>query len=131
MSKVSLGDLTKDHLAKALTDSAGRSAETVYGGSDHALRQTLVALKSGTEMHDHESPEESTIQVLQGRVRLASSGGGAVASALSAVTGGSEDDLEAAAGELLLVPEGRHTVTALEDSVLLLTVAKVEAASYA
>jgi quercetin dioxygenase-like cupin family protein len=47
-----------------------RSAQTVYGGHEHALRQTVLALTAGSSLDEHESPGEATIQVLRGRIRL-------------------------------------------------------------
>ena len=42
------------------------SAHTVYGGHQHTLRQTLIALTAGTSLDDHDSPGEATIRVLHG-----------------------------------------------------------------
>ena len=72
MDKVSLTALGRQHLAAAHDAHSGRSAHTVYGGHQHTLRQTLIALTAGTSLDDHESPGEATLQVLHGRVRLTS-----------------------------------------------------------
>jgi quercetin dioxygenase-like cupin family protein len=80
----------------------------VYGGHEHVLHQTLVALAAGRRMEEHESPGEATLHVLQGRVRL-------VAGA---------DSWDGLSGDLLIVPASRHALEAIEDSVVLLTVAK-------
>jgi quercetin dioxygenase-like cupin family protein len=103
---VPLAALAEDHLRRAREDSAGRSAHTVYGGRDHRLRQTVIALLAGRELEEHESPGEATLQVLTGRVRL--------------IAGESEQ--EAGAGELVAIPPARHALLSLEDSVVLLTV---------
>ncbi|MEU4626598.1 cupin domain-containing protein [Actinoplanes sp. NPDC023801] len=108
MHKTSLADLAGQHLAAARTSPAGRSAETVLGGHDAVLRQTLIALAAGQRLDDHESPGEATLQVLRGRVRL--------------VAG--DDSADASAGELLVIPDVRHRLEALQDSAVLLTVAK-------
>lgn len=87
----------------------GRSAHTVHtvhGGSDHALRHTLLALTAGHGLDDHESPGEATLQVLRGRVRL---------------TAGDES-WEGADGDHLVIPALRHSLAAVDDSVVLLTV---------
>ncbi|MGJ7441177.1 cupin domain-containing protein [Aquipuribacter sp. MA13-6] len=105
---LSLTDLATEHLAKAHDASAGRSAVTVYGGHEHSLRQTLIALAAGRGLDEHESPGEATVQVLQGRVTLASD----------------EESVEGAAGDVLVVPDRRHSLAASEDSVVLLTVVK-------
>jgi quercetin dioxygenase-like cupin family protein len=54
---------------------------------------------------EHDNPGEATLYVLSGRVVL--EGGGS--------------SWDAMAGDLLVVPDARHTVTAHEDSALLLT----------
>jgi quercetin dioxygenase-like cupin family protein len=79
----------------------------VHGGHDRALRQTVVALRAGTTLNEHHSPRDATLQVLAGRVRLTSD----------------SRAMEAVAGDLLPVPGVAHTLDAVEDSALLLTVA--------
>jgi quercetin dioxygenase-like cupin family protein len=103
----SLTALAHEHLERAETASSGRSAATVYGGHEHVLRQTLIALAAGQQLEEHESPGEATLQVLAGRVRLRAG----------------ESSWEAATGELLVVPDARHALEALEASAVLLTVA--------
>lgn len=107
MQTESLTALLRHHLETALTASSGRSAHTVYGGREHALRQTLIALKAGTVLDEHENPGEATVQVLQGRVTL--------------VAG--ESRWNGSQGDLMFVPDSRHALEAVEDSVVLLTVA--------
>lgn len=108
MEKSSLTALARQKLDAARGASSGRAAETVYGGHEHVLRQTLVALTAGQRLDEHENPGESTLQVLQGRVRL------------EATT----TTWEGSPGDLLIIPPARHALEALEDSVVLLTVAK-------
>lgn len=110
MEKFSLTALIDEHLANARAATSGRSAHTVVGGHDRNLRQTLVALRAGHRLDDHENPGEATVQVLRGRVRMATTDG--------------NDAAEATGGELLVVPDARHNLEAVEDSVLILTVAK-------
>jgi quercetin dioxygenase-like cupin family protein len=74
------------------------------------LRQTLIALTTGSELAEHENPGEATIQVLSGRVRLDAGG----------------DQWEGRQGDLLLVPPTRHSLVCVEDAVILLSVAKVD-----
>ena len=76
MEKISLTALAREHLETARAASSGRSAHTVYGGHEHSLRQTLMAMTAGSTMDDHESPGEATLQVLQGRVRVTNSTSG-------------------------------------------------------
>src|SRR6478609_3008978 len=70
MQQESLTALASHHLEIARTISSGRSAHTLYGGHDHVLRQTVIALKAGTQLDEHENPGEATLQVLQGHVTL-------------------------------------------------------------
>jgi quercetin dioxygenase-like cupin family protein len=108
MEKSSLTALVRQQLHLAQTASSGRSAHTVYGGHEHSLRQTLIALAAGQQLSEHENPGEATVHVLHGRVRL----------------GQGETSWEGSPGDLLVVPDARHTLDALEDSAVLLTVAK-------
>ena len=45
MNKVSLTALAREHLEAARAASSGRSSHTVFGGHEHSLRQTLIALR--------------------------------------------------------------------------------------
>ncbi len=108
MQKESLRALARHHLATASTAASGRSAHTLYGGHERVLRQTLIALRAGTNLDEHENPGETTIQVLRGRVTL--------------VAG--ENSWNGSPGDLLFVPDSRHSLEAVEDSVVLLTVGK-------
>ena len=56
MQKESLTALVRHHLATARTASSGRSAHTVYGGHEHVLRQTLIALRAGTAWTSTRTP---------------------------------------------------------------------------
>lgn len=108
MQKQSLTALVRQHLEKASSSSSGRSAHTVYGGHEHVLRQTLIALRAGSHLDEHASPGEATLQVLHGRVTL--------------VAG--DDRWNGSPGDLMVIPDSRHALDAVEDSVVLLTVAK-------
>ena len=105
-SHVPLTAIADELLGQARSAPAGRAARTVYGGASHGLRQTAIALIEGSELSEHESPGEATLQVLTGHVRLTSGLG----------------EVEASAGDLAAVPEQRHALRALADSVVLLTV---------
>jgi hypothetical protein len=56
MEKISLGAITWEQAMRAVAAASGRSAETVYGGHEHALRQTVLALTAGSSLDEHESP---------------------------------------------------------------------------
>lgn len=102
----SLTELADELLAKARDVNAGRAAHTVYGGQGHQLRQTVIALASGHELAEHDSPGEATLQVLVGQVRL----------------GGDSGSVECSAGDVVTIPPERHSLAALQDAVVLLTV---------
>jgi YihY family inner membrane protein len=109
MEKLSLEALARELMKAATAAPAGRAARTVYGGHEHVLRQTLMALTAGSSMSEHQNPGEATVHVLHGRVRL-------VADAVG---------WEGRDGDLLIVPQAPHTLHALEDAAVLLTVAKL------
>ena len=105
MQKMSLDALAREQLDQARASSAARSAVTVFGGHEHALRQTVIAFAADSTLSEHENPGEATIFVLFGRIRLSAG----------------EDSWEGRTGDLLIVPDARHAVHALEDSTILLT----------
>ncbi len=70
MDSVSLTSLATEQLNQARQAHSGRASHTIHGGHALELRQTVVALASGHELAEHDSPGEATLQVLQGHVRL-------------------------------------------------------------
>lgn len=108
MDFVSLTDLAAEQLSAARQAHSGRAAHTIHGGHDLELRQTVVALVAGQEMHEHDSPGESTLQVLHGHVRL---------------TAGDEA-WEGTSGDYVTIPARRHALQSLQDAVVMLTVVK-------
>lgn len=105
MRKLSLDALAREQLDVARRAPARRSARTVVGGHETRLRQTVVALCGGASLDEHDNPGEATVLVLRGRVALAAD----------------EDRWEGRAGDLLVVPNARHALHAVEDSAVLLT----------
>jgi quercetin dioxygenase-like cupin family protein len=108
VQKSSLDALARELLAAAIASSSGRAARTVYGGHEHVLRQTVIALAVGQTLAEHDNPGEATVQVLHGRVRL--------------VAG--TQSWAGRKGDLLIVPLASHSLEADENSAVLLTVAK-------
>ncbi|MGI8331779.1 cupin domain-containing protein [Actinomadura scrupuli] len=108
MQKLSLEALSRRLLEQAATADGSRSSDTVYGGHEHVLRQTVIALIEGAVLGEHGNPGEATVQVLRGRVRLSAG----------------QESWDGRTGDLLIVPDSRHSLEALEDSTVLLTVAK-------
>lgn len=107
MDKKSLTALARQQLKLAKTASSGRSSQTVYGGHQRSLRQTVVALSAGQSLGEHDLSGESTIVVLTGQLSLVSG----------------EKSWKGSTGDLLVVPDARHSVQAVEDVTFLLTVA--------
>jgi quercetin dioxygenase-like cupin family protein len=109
MEKWSLAALADGLLKHALSAPSRSSTRPIHGGLPHdLLRHTVIALARGQRLDDPGNEGEATVQVLRGRVRMTTC----------------EDTTEASTGQLLIVSDTRHTVTALEDAVLLHTVAK-------
>jgi quercetin dioxygenase-like cupin family protein len=114
MQKLSLEALARELLHKATADGtsgaggASRAAQTVAGGHEKVLRQTVIALAKDAALAEHVSPGEATLYVLRGRVTL---------------TAGAES-WDAREGDLLILPDAPHSLTARTDSAVLLTVAK-------
>jgi len=108
MEKWSLTALADGLLSKALSAPSGRGMRTFGGGRPHLPHQAMIALARGQRLDEHDNPGEATVQVLRGRVR---------------VTAG-DDATDGFPGQLLIVPGARHTLTAQEDAVVLLTNAK-------
>lgn len=103
-----LTELVDELLIVARMAPSGRAARTIQGDHEHALRQTVIALRAGEHMSEHVSPGEATVQVLVGRVRL----------------NAGDQVWEGTPGDHTSVPPQRQSIDALEDSAVLLTVVK-------
>ncbi|MEU7702324.1 cupin [Streptomyces sp. NPDC015492] len=100
--KLDLTALADEHMAAARTAPHGRSAHLIM--HDGVLRQSVIALTAGTSLDEHNAPPAASLQVLRGRVNLTMAG----------------QAEEMSAGILRMLTE-RHGITALDDSVVLLT----------
>lgn len=109
MQKFSLQAMARELLERAQDGGTDRAAVTVIGGHEKVLRQTVIAMTNGAALGEHENPGEASIHVLVGRVKMSAG----------------EDSWEGRHGDLLTVPDSSHSLQALEDSVILLTVAKL------
>ncbi len=103
---IDLHALADELLGQATSAPAGRAGRTLAHPVD-GLRQTVIALRAGAELAEHESPGPATVLVIQGRVRLVAD----------------EDSITLAAHQISPVPHRRHSLHADEDSVVLLSVA--------
>ncbi|HZQ32510.1 MAG TPA: cupin domain-containing protein [Mycobacterium sp.] len=106
MDSLSLTAVADEQLARARQSNSGRSALTIYGGHEHFLRQTVIAIIGGRELSEHESPGEATLQVLAGEVKVTAE----------------DNTWKGAVGDYLVIPPVRHSLQAVEDAVVLLTV---------
>jgi quercetin dioxygenase-like cupin family protein len=102
-----LNQLAEQMLVQARHDDAGRHTRNVDAGEPGVLTHTLVTLRGGVELSEHETPGVATLQVLIGRIRFITA----------------DEDAEVTVGQVLALPLARHRVEALEDSAFLLTVA--------
>lgn len=112
MDTVNLDQLADELLQKAHSSGSGRASRTVHGGRDAVMRQTLIAIAGGHGLGTHDSPGEATLQVLAGAVRLVLTGA---------------QPWDGSAGDLVVIPPERHSLDALEDSVVLLSAVPREA----
>ncbi len=107
MDKLSLQAKARELANKASESTSGRAADTVFGGHEKRMRQTVVALREGAEMAEHESPGEATLLVISGRLRL--------------VAG--DTSWQGREWDYLVVPNVPHRVEAESDTTFVLTVA--------
>lgn len=99
-------DIAHEQMQAARSNGSGRSATTLYRGE--VLSQVLMALVAGTELADHSNPGEATLHVLAGEVQLRSG----------------DQAWDLSEGQMVGIPQAVHSVAALADSVVLLSVAR-------
>ncbi|PZP16096.1 MAG: hypothetical protein DI611_07205 [Brachybacterium faecium] len=97
-----LSDTISLAIDKALKAPNGRHAEILV--HDGPLRQTVIALKKGVQLAEHNSPPAASIQVIRGVLQ---------------VTG--QETVVIQEGCVEALTHDRHSVEALENSVFLLT----------
>lgn len=102
---VQLADLAMRLLDSARAHDSHRAAETIYSGP--SMRATVIALAAGAELAEHASPPAATLQVIIGQARLHSAG----------------EAWLLHDGEIVAIPAERHALSAITDTVVLLTVA--------
>jgi quercetin dioxygenase-like cupin family protein len=96
-----------DLLAEAQEMSSGRAARTLTPAPHGALKQTLVALRAGVQLSEHEANGPATIQLLRG----------------SATINSGEGSIDLRPGEWSAIPDVRHDLQAHADTIALITVA--------
>jgi quercetin dioxygenase-like cupin family protein len=106
MHTVSVNEIGDRRLLEAVAADSGRASESVYGDKRSGFRQSIVALKAGAELSEHRNPGDATALVMRG----------------TAVLRSGSDSWEGKAGDLLIVPPGKHSLHAVEDSLLLFTI---------
>jgi quercetin dioxygenase-like cupin family protein len=106
MNKLSLQAKARELARKAAGTNSGRAAGTVFGGHEKHMRQTVIALRAGAEMAEHQNPGEATVLVISGRLRL--------------VAG--DTSWQGREWDYLIVPNTSHSVEAETDTTFLLTV---------
>lgn len=107
MSSINLLEIANAHLAEAHEAGNGRKSQTIHGGHERHLRQTLICLTEGHGLNEHESPGEATVQVLVGAIDFNVDG----------------ETVRLVAGDYYVIPPLRHSVDAATDAAFLLTVA--------
>ncbi len=93
-------------LAEASQLRAGRSARTLTPGQGAALKQTLLALRAGQRLQDHLAPGPTTLLGIRG----------------TAVLTAERTSVTLTDGVWASCPTGPHSLEAVSDTVVLITV---------
>ena len=107
MDKLSLEAKARGLAHAASEARSGRAADTVFGGHEKRMRQTVVSLRAGAELAEHQSPGEATLLVISGRLRLRAG----------------DTTWRGRKWDYLVIPDAPHSVEAETDTTFLLTVA--------
>lgn len=102
---VRLSDLADELLALAREHHSRRAARTILSAA--SMRATVIALAAEAELAEHEAPPAATLQVVHGEGELAAG----------------DQRWTLAAGDIITIPQQRHSLLATTDAVVLLTVA--------
>lgn len=102
-----LTQASEELLEQAGTLRAGRSARTLTPGGGATLKQTLLALKAGERLQDHVAADPTTLLGIQGEVTLDHPDG----------------TVTLKPGLWASCPNEPHSVEAMTDAVILITVA--------
>lgn len=101
-----LNALGEELITQAADSSHGRASRAVVHGDRQ--RAVLMAFTAGSELGEHEAPPAATLQVIRG----------------SAVLSAGDDSWTLEAGELMVIPQARHSLQVPDgEAVVLLTVA--------
>jgi quercetin dioxygenase-like cupin family protein len=87
--------------------SSGRAAKSLTPGAHAPLKQTLIALRAGVELSEHQTNGPATIHLLRGRATINSD----------------EGAIELQSGQWAAIPAVRHNLQSSADTVALITVA--------
>jgi quercetin dioxygenase-like cupin family protein len=98
-------DVMAAHVLGLAAENPQRRASQRIDLGHQQLRMTAIGFDTGGELPEHKNPGEAVLQVLRGRIRLSEAGRA----------------IEVAAGTVARIPDGVHSVEALEPSVILLT----------
>jgi len=109
MNPVNLDEVVATLMTTAQSASSGRAARMVAGGRATVMTQTVIALTAGSRLDDHENPGEATVFVMDGEIEV----------------GVEDQTLTGATGDLIIVPDVRHHLTAAVDSIILFTAVKL------
>ena len=109
MTTIDLNQQATDLLDAAREAHSGRAAHLLVGGPESLMTQTVIGLRAGAVLSEHQNPGPAPRWILQGEVEL--------------VTG--DDRMAASAGDLVEIPDARHSLEAATDSVVVLTAVKL------